>query len=209
MKAKFDITKFRPCRRGLEFYESHDTFEEAWSACEIGDCMLWMAYKLGVDDRLLTKAKALCANTVRHLMTDKRSRAAVDAALRYANGKISSERLYKYADEARAVYSAYSAAPAAAYSSDFAAHAAAARAAAHVANAADNAAARAAADAAGYAADAADASFADARRANRLQAANICREVLTAAVLEKVKQAEGYENDTASEGKPQDPQQKN
>lgn len=219
METKFDITKFRPCVNGLRYYESHDTFEDFWSACHRGDWMLWLAAHLCVDDRLLTKAKALCANTVRHLMRDERSAAAVNAALWYADGKISRAQLMEHAAMARlAECLAYAdrtvkatAALAAAYATladatAHAAHAAADANAAHAVHAAAHAAfaaayaatfsdgsvaAAGAADAAAYAAatsTAADADADAARRANQLQTANICREILTDAVLAKVNQ---------------------
>ncbi|MDR2407946.1 MAG: hypothetical protein LBE13_07535, partial [Bacteroidales bacterium] len=70
---KLDIKPFTPCEEGLEYYESKASFDKAWADCPRGDWMLWLAFQLGVDNRTLTKAKALCANTVRHLMKDKRS----------------------------------------------------------------------------------------------------------------------------------------
>jgi hypothetical protein len=88
--------KFNPCREGLKYYKSKASFEEAWNDCERGEWMLWMAAKLKVDDRTLTWAKALFANTVRHLMKDFRSIATVDATLRYADGGISREELKVY-----------------------------------------------------------------------------------------------------------------
>jgi hypothetical protein len=174
--TRFDIKQFIPCEEGLEYYESKPSFEEAWRECERGDWMLWMAKMLGVDSRTLTRAKALCASTVRHLMTYKRSTDAIDAALRYADGEISREELdgyaraTAYADDAAAAYAAYA---------DDAAAAAAAYA--------DDAAAAAAAAAAAYA-DAAAVYAADAAAANQRQTADICREVLTDAVFEKVNQ---------------------
>jgi hypothetical protein len=116
---KLDIKQFHPCGEGLEYYETNSSFEEAWNDCERGDWMLWIAKKLEVDDRLLTKAKALCANTVRHLMKDIRSTAAIDAALRYANGEISRKELDEYS-----AYAAYDAAYDAAYAAYAAADAA-------------------------------------------------------------------------------------
>ena len=109
---KLNIEPFDPCEEGLEYYNRFSTFEEAWNACDRGDRMLWIAVKLKVDDRKIVGAAALCANTVRHLMKDERSTAAVDAALRYADDEISGEELNKYA---RYAYDAYLAAKAASY----------------------------------------------------------------------------------------------
>lgn len=85
---KTEIDKFEPCRDGLDFRKEFKTFEEAWNACELGDWMLWIAAKLEADIRILTLAKGLCANTVKHLMKDKRSIAAVDAAIAFGSGEI-------------------------------------------------------------------------------------------------------------------------
>jgi hypothetical protein len=82
MNTKIDITRFSPCDEGREYYESKASFKEAWNDCEHGDWLLWIAAKLEIDRKLLVKAAALCANTVRHLMEDKRSTDAIDACLR-------------------------------------------------------------------------------------------------------------------------------
>jgi hypothetical protein len=169
MNTKFDITKFYPCDKGLEYYNGHSTPEQAWNNCQRGDWMLWIAKKLAVDDRLFTKAKALCANTVRHLMKDKRSTDAIDAAMRYANGEITREELNKYA-------AAASAASAAAHAAAAAAHAAYVYDAYPYAHAAD------------AATDAATATATFATSAANCQAtADICREILTEEVFEKIK----------------------
>ncbi len=142
---------------------------EAWNACERGDWMLWAAQKLGCPLPLLTLAKGLCAETVIHLMHDKRSRNAVKVAIDFGNGVASREELYAAAVVADAV----------AANAANAAYAAAAYAA--VDYAAD-AVANAAADAAAY--DAADADA--ARKENQLKTANICREVLTDFIKSKL-----------------------
>jgi hypothetical protein len=179
---KFDITKFYPCDEGLEYYNGHSTPEQAWNDCKRGDWMLWIAKELAVDDRLFTKAKALCANTVRHLMKDKRSTDAIDAAMRYANGEITREELNKY------TAAAYNAATAASYDVAYAANAANA---AYSATSATSASASATSAAyAAYAVAAASAYAADAASANYQATADICREILTEEVFEKIKNYE-------------------
>jgi hypothetical protein len=206
---KFDIKKFSPCENGLVYYNSKSSFEEAWNDCEYGDWMLWIAYRLGVDERTFTRAKVLCANTVRHLMTDKRSTEAVDAALRYANGEIRKDELNVYVDAASDAYNAAYVVVAAAANRAYAAAAAAANAAAAataaaataaittsaaiaassaVANAAANTLASAVNYTAGYE-ELEDCAHV-AKETNRRQTADICREVLTEAVFEKIKQFE-------------------
>ena len=62
--------------------------------------MLWLARKLNIDKRVLTLAKGHCANTVRHLMKDERSIAAVDMAIKYGEGNATDSELAAAADAA-------------------------------------------------------------------------------------------------------------
>jgi len=135
----FEISRFSPCKLALEFRSNYSSFEEAWNNCPRGEWMLWIAQKLNVDLLRLTTAKALCANTVRHLMTDKRSTDAIDVALAFGRGEITQKELKIAATDA-----------------DTAAYAAA------------------------YAATDA------AKIENRLQTANICREILTDVVFDAI-----------------------
>lgn len=165
---KFDINPFAPCEEAVEFYARFLTFEEAWAACPRGDWMLWIASKLGVEKRLIVLAKARCAETILHLMVDERSRKAVEIAIRYGEGKATEEELRAAATAADAVsYAAYAAIAAADASYD--------------ADAAADAIADAIADAA-----AGRDSAAAAKKANQNQTAEICRQILTAAVLERI-----------------------
>src|SRR5690606_7247773 len=150
-----EIEKYRPCTEALRFRMQYNSFQEAWQACHRGDWMLWIAQRVGVDLRTLTRAKALCALTVRHLMKDERSIKACEVAIKFADGEATREELDAAADDAdAAAYAAYAAAHAAddaayaAYAADDAAYVAAYSA--HAAYAAADAAAYAAA----YAADA-------------------------------------------------------
>ena len=147
-----EIEKYRPCTEALRFRMQYQTFKEAWQACPRGDWMLWIAQRVGVDLRTITRAKALCALTVRHLMKDERSIKACEVALKFADGEATREELDAAADDAdAAAYAAYADAAAAAYA---------------VAAVAD----------------------ADARIKSQQQTADICREHLTSAVFEKLKQ---------------------
>ena len=87
------LKKLNACSEGIEFVSKHDSLESAWNACERGDWMLWLAAKVKVPIKTLTLAKGLCVNTVRHLMKDERSIAAVDAAIAFGRGKITEEEL--------------------------------------------------------------------------------------------------------------------
>jgi len=108
---KYDISKYRPCSDGLKWYAGQKTTEDAWNNCHRGDWMLWIAAKVGVNDRTLTLAKGYCAKTVLHLITDKRSRAAVQAAIDYGSGKIERKKFETYiaAIDATAYAAAYAA----------------------------------------------------------------------------------------------------
>jgi len=48
------------------------------NTCCRGDWMLWILGELGVDESILRLTAAHCANTVRHLMKDKRSIDIID-----------------------------------------------------------------------------------------------------------------------------------
>ena len=117
-----EIEKYRPCTEALRFRMQYQTFKEAWAECPRGDWMLWIAQRVGVDLRTLTRAKALCALTVRHLMKDERSVRACEVALKFADGEATREEL---ADAAAAAYAAAYAATDAAADADDAAAAAA------------------------------------------------------------------------------------
>ena len=159
---QMEIEKFNPCREALVFRSQYSSFKEAWEACPRGDWMLWIAQKLEVDLMPMTKAKALCALTVRHLMKDPRSINACEVALRFADGLATRDELDNAAD----------AADAADASAADAAYAAAVAAAAYAAYAAAKADAYAASNA--------------AKIDNQNKTADICREVLTKYVMEKL-----------------------
>ena len=123
--------------------------EEVVSTCPRGNWLLWLARKINIDEKLLYLTAGHCANTVRHLMKDKRSTEAVDGAIDYGLGKITIEEL-RVLKRASAAY-AY-AASAAAYD---------------------------------YAAAASAAASGD-RINNQLETANICRQYIGQAIIDKV-----------------------
>ena len=57
----FEIEKYNPCPEAVEFRSKFSSFKEAWDACPRGDWMLWLAYKLKVDDRLAAAYAAAVA----------------------------------------------------------------------------------------------------------------------------------------------------
>ncbi len=150
------------------------TWKEVFETCHRGDWLLWLFQKTNPEQlQELTRAKAYCALTVRHLMKDPRPINACEVALKFADGLATRSELN---DAASAAYAATSAAYAyvatsAAYAAAYAADAAEAADAAYAAYAATYAAADAA-EAATYAATYA------ARTKNRLETADICRKYL-------------------------------
>ena len=85
------LEKLNACRSSIEWLQTQDNLEQAWKDCERGDWLLWLVARLGVDKRKLFLAKGLVAKQVIHLMDDKRSIDAVNAAIDYGNGKISKD----------------------------------------------------------------------------------------------------------------------
>ena len=141
-----------------------------------GDWLLWLAKKLDLPLNKLTLAKARCANTVIHLMKDKRSVDAVNVAEKFGLDECTLEELNNAYDDA-----ADAAADAAAAAAVYAAAAAAAADAA--ADAVYDAAYAAAADAA---ADAAAAAAVYARKNNQQHTSDICVEILGQLLIDAV-----------------------
>ena len=164
-KLKNFLEKYHACTDGYEFAKDL-TLEQFLNTCERGDWILWLFARTNKNDfAKLTEAKALCANTVRHLMKDERSTKAIDVALRFVKNEATRDELNVASFYA---YAAYVAA---------AAYAAAAHVAAHVA-AADAAAYAAYVAAAAYAAAAVADAYAAAKKQNQKLTADICRKVL-------------------------------
>jgi hypothetical protein len=86
------LSDLRACHDAME-WAGDRTIEQIVSECHRADWLLWLAPRVGVDVRLVTLTAGHVANTVRHLMIDERSTAAVDAAIAYGEGKISFDDL--------------------------------------------------------------------------------------------------------------------
>jgi len=98
------LIKLNACNPAIDWAEGK-SWEEVYNTCHRGDWLLWLYKKTNKDNlRKLTLAKGLCANTVRHLMKDERSVAAVDAAIKYGNGEIGEKNLRAAAAYAAATY---------------------------------------------------------------------------------------------------------
>ena len=153
------LIKLNACKEAKE-WAAGKSWQEIYATCHRGDWLLWLFALVNPESRReLTLAKGHCANTVRHLMKDPRSVAAVDAAIAYGEGRIGDAELA----------AAYAAAADDAYAAADDAYAAAAAAADDAAYAAYVAAADA---------DAADADADAARIKNQQLTAGICREYL-------------------------------
>jgi hypothetical protein len=169
------LDKLGACAEARAFAHTVPDLETAWSTCDRSDWMVWLLRRLKYDD---AKAYRLYAcwcvrNTpladgrkVWDLLTDPRSRNAVEVAERFANGGATAEKLREArcaaADATYATYAAY-----AAYAAAYAA--------------ADAAAAADATYAAAYAA--AYATYADARKiAHKIQAQQL-REMVPFSVV--------------------------
>jgi len=171
------LNKLNACREDKDWAKGK-TFVEIYTTCDRGDWLCWLFARTNPEDvQLLTLVKGHQANTVRHLMKDKRSLKAVDTAIAFGEGRATKDQL------SMAARAAYHAARAADYADYAEAACAAAHAATHAAaRAAD--AAHAAAVTASYAAPAA-ASFAveaapeDAEQASRQLTANIFRKYIS------------------------------
>ena len=166
------LIRFYACEEA-QIWAKGKSWQEIYNTCHRGDWLLWLfARTMNRDNedefKLLTLAKAHCANTVRHLMKDKRSTDAIDGCFDYVEGRIDRQQLQQLAAAADdAADDAFAYAPnAAVYAAAYADYA----------DYADYAAAYA--DyAAAYAADAAS-RFDAAREQNRLLTANLCRQYL-------------------------------
>lgn len=161
----FDFLKNnRACDEGLKWAETQSGLYELWNNCHRGDWLSWLANRLQVDERKRMMCGALCAHSVIHLMTDRRSREAVRIAFLYARGKATDKQLKE------AKCAAVAAAKAARDAACIAAWAA------YIATCVGaTSAAKAAADAAR-----------EARQANELRTAEIARKILTQDVFAKI-----------------------
>ena len=108
------LNKLTACSDAKEWAKDM-TIEEVVATCHRGDWLLWLAKRIDIGLQPLTLAKAHCANTVRHLMTDERSKNAIDVAIKFGEGNATIEELdaaaaYAYAADAADAAAAYAAA---------------------------------------------------------------------------------------------------
>lgn len=110
MTIQEKLRKLKACEEARQWARGK-TWQQIYETCHRGDWLLWLFAKTNPNDiRLLTLAKAKCANTVRHLMKDDRSKNAVDVAIAFGEGVATRKELDT---AAYAAYTAYAAADAA------------------------------------------------------------------------------------------------
>ena len=110
MTVKDFIAKYKPCSDAVTWLEEFTTMSDAWEACRRSDWMLWSLGKSDYNDE--KKLRAYACYCVRHtplgdgrvvwdLLTDERSRNAIEVAERYIEGKATQEELAAAGSAAR------------------------------------------------------------------------------------------------------------
>jgi hypothetical protein len=116
MNMKEWLRKHDACPEGYKWAVSNcSTMQDVWDAAK-PEWLVWVATRPGVlDDITLRRFACRCADQVWHLLTDKRSRHAVETAELFCDGKATLEEL------AAAMAAATAAATAAAWAAEWAA----------------------------------------------------------------------------------------
>jgi hypothetical protein len=103
MNFQLYLKTVNACKSAQE-WAAGKTFEQVYNTCHRGDWLCWLfAYTNPDDLQLLTLLKGLQVNEIRHLLTDSRSIAAVDAAIAFGRGAIGIKQLK---DAAASAYAA-------------------------------------------------------------------------------------------------------
>lgn len=125
-ELKQQLITMSACNEAVEWVGDR-TLKEAWSECERGDWMIWLAGKLGIDRKLLVLAACDCAEQALKFVQDgeERPRIAIETARAWCNGDATIEQVRAAADAASVAASAADAADAAASAAASVAYAAA------------------------------------------------------------------------------------
>lgn len=91
----------------LEKWVGDKTIEEVVKECHRGDWLLWLAKRLKLPERKLIACAGHCANTVKHLMKDKKSIKLVKLCMNFEDERISFKKL-ENAREAASYYNYHS-----------------------------------------------------------------------------------------------------
>ena len=115
MTPKQFCAHFDACSDGAEFAAKFSSMAEVWDACPRTDWLLWILDRLEIrDDKKLRLFACWCVRntkladgrTVWDLLTDERSRKAVEVAEAFACGEATQEELDAARDAAYAAWSA-------------------------------------------------------------------------------------------------------
>lgn len=81
------------CSDAVRWASAYQTAQAAWDACVRPDWMIWLALKTGVSERVLWRAEVRMARLVEHLMTDERSRHALDMREAWLDGHATDDEM--------------------------------------------------------------------------------------------------------------------
>ena len=90
------------CERGYKWaVTTCENMQDVWDKASADD-LIWVATRKGVmDDKVARKFACWCVRQIWHLLTDERSRRAVEVAERYADGLATCEELVAASAAAR------------------------------------------------------------------------------------------------------------
>src|SRR5271157_1500296 len=93
--------KFGACSEGVEWALANcKNMRDVWATAK-PEWMIWIATREGVlTEKQLRLFAVWCCRQIWHLMTDERSRNAVDVVEKYANGEATEEELSAASDAA-------------------------------------------------------------------------------------------------------------
>lgn len=92
MKLIDQINYLTPCSPAVTWIDDK-TLDEAWSTCERGDWMLWLAGSLNIDRKTLVRAANACARTLAKYTIDERVHRCIDITDRWCNGLATDDEL--------------------------------------------------------------------------------------------------------------------
>ena len=99
VKLQTWLKKNEACSEGVQWAKSAQDMQGAWETCQRPDWMLWGLGKIGYsDDRVMRLYACACVRgtptakgTVWDLLTDKRSKKAIEVAELFAEGKATAQ----------------------------------------------------------------------------------------------------------------------
>ena len=84
------LKSLKACRPAMDWVqEGNKTWKEAYNTCNKGDWLLWLFERTNPDDvKLISLTKGHYANSLRHLIKDRRSLDIIDVAIAFGEGKM-------------------------------------------------------------------------------------------------------------------------